>query len=312
MLQQTRVETVIPYYERFLSNFPTVRDLAEADTDRLLNLWAGLGYYSRARNLQAGARKVMSDFDGEMPATLEGLRSLPGIGPYTASAIASIAFGQDHAAIDGNLERVFARLLALEDDPKTKGRPRVEALGAELVRLGRAGDLNQACMDLSARVCLPKEPRCGECPIASECGARKLGKQREIPKKKAKAAPIELKASGLILIAEEELLLARRPPGEWLAGLWDLPWWIENEAKPVAPPALGEEFAEVSQARTITKHKITFCVRAQRAKRKPTEVKLRKIPAPAAEYRWVKLTDLHGTNLPRPSERALERALRTD
>lgn len=305
MLQQTRVETVIPYYERFLSNFPSVADLAAADTDTLLNLWAGLGYYSRARNLKAAAQKVMKEFGGKMPEDYENLRSLPGIGPYTASAISSIAHDEKRAAIDGNLQRVFARLLALREDPKTTGRVAVESFGQALVDFGSPGDLNQAVMDLSARICLPKEPRCLECPLYTDCRAREQGLQREIPVKKAKAAAIELEASGLILIAEDELLLARRPEGEWLSGMWDLPWWVGS----AEAPALGEEFGRHSQKRTITKHKIAFTVRAVRAGKKPAAGLLKKIPAPAAEYKWVKLSDLHGVNLPRPSERSLESVL---
>lgn len=306
MLQQTRVETVIPYYERFLSNFPTVAALAEADTDTLLNLWAGLGYYSRARNLKAAAQKVMSEFSGKMPKDYESLRTLNGIGPYTASAIASIAHDEPHAAIDGNLQRVFSRLLALREDPKTTGKLAVEKLGQELVNLGSPGDLNQAVMDLSSRICLPREPLCMSCPLFSECEARKQGIQREIPVKKEKKAAIELEASGLILIAQEELLLARRPVGEWLAGMWDLPWWIGTAE---IPKLLGEEFGQYSQKRTITKHKIAFTVRAFRFEKKPLKKILQKIPAPAAEYKWVKLSDLHGVNLPRPSERSLTKIL---
>lgn len=306
MLQQTRVETVIPYYERFLSNFPTVADLAAADTDKLLNLWAGLGYYSRARNLQAAAQKVMQEFSGRMPVSYEQLRSLPGIGPYTAAAIASIAHDEAHAAIDGNLQRVFSRLLALREDPKTNGKAVVEKLGAEFVALGSPGDFNQACMDLCAQVCLAKQPRCLACPLHEECEARKQGLQSVIPVKKEKKAPIELQASGLILIAEEELLLARRPAGEWLAGMWDLPWWLGED---VVPSQLGREFAQHSQNRTITKHRIAFTVRALRAEKKPDTALLKKIPAPAQEFKWVKLADFHGVNLPRPSERALTKIL---
>ncbi|MGZ3696165.1 MAG: A/G-specific adenine glycosylase [Bdellovibrionota bacterium] len=306
MLQQTRVETVIPYYERFLSNFPTVADLAAAETDKLLNLWAGLGYYSRARNLKKAAEAVMANFSGKMPEDFESLRTLSGIGPYTAAAISSIAHDEARAAVDGNLERVFSRLLVLRDDPKVAGKPAVEKLGAELVAFGNAGDLNQAFMDLSSGVCLPKVPLCMSCPLFAECEARKQGIQSEIPVKKTKKAPIELEASGVILIAENELLLARRPVGEWLAGLWDLPWWI---GKPETNFTLGEEFGNHTQNRTITKHKIAFTVRAFRTGKKPAEKALQKIPAPAAEYKWVKLEDLHGVNLPRPSERSLNKVL---
>lgn len=304
MLQQTRVETVIPYYERFLSNFPTITDLANAEEERLLNLWAGLGYYSRARNLKAAAMDMVDRFSGKMPTSLDDIRSLKGIGPYTAAAIASIAFDQPHAAIDGNLERVFSRLMATKLDPKTRGKDAILAFGTELVRLGSPGELNQAVMDLSSKICLPKEPRCDECPIQRHCEGKKLGIQKEIPVKKAKAAPIELIAEAWVLIANDSLLLAKRPEGEWLSGMWDLPWWVKKDEKKIS--ALGEEFAQSSQKRTITKHKIAFQVRAIRIKKTPSESELRKkLPAPASAYRWVKLDELHGINLPRPSERAI-------
>jgi A/G-specific adenine glycosylase len=306
MLQQTRVETVIPYYERFLSHFPTVQALAEAETDQLLNLWAGLGYYSRARNLQAAARDIVSRFGGKLPERLEDLRSLKGIGAYTAAAVASIAYGQPYAAIDGNLERVFARLLALETNPKTEGKTEIHAFGAALAALGQAGNLNQAFMDLSSRICQPRDPKCGECPLNQECLARKLGKQKEIPKKKEKAPPKELRAEGIILLVGGELLLARRKAGAWLSGLWDIPWWIQGEESPSLPRHCAQ-FASCAQTRTITKHKIFFQVKGFRCESKPEDAELRLLPG--SDFRWVPLEDLHGINLPRPSERALEETL---
>jgi A/G-specific adenine glycosylase len=308
MLQQTRVEAVIPYYNRFLSNFPTVKELAEAEPDRLLNLWAGLGYYSRARNLQAAAREIMSRFGGRLPEALEDLRTLKGIGPYTAAAIASIAFGRPHSSIDGNLERVFARLLALKEDPKSAaGRARVEEMGEGLVRLGHPGEVNQAVMDLASAICLPREPRCADCPLAEQCEARRLGLERELPKKKKKAKPIEIKAVAWAVIHEGKLLLARRPAGEWLAGMWDLPWAVFEKEGPHAP--LGRRFASCSLGRTITKHKIEFSVHGLQCIQAPGAKELKKLASPAEEYRWVNLEDLHGVNLPRPSERALEKLL---
>jgi A/G-specific adenine glycosylase len=306
MLQQTRVETVIPYYERFLSHYPTVHSLAEADTDQLLNLWAGLGYYSRARNLQAAAQAMVSRFNGELPRSLEDLRSLKGIGAYTASAIASIAFDQPHPAIDGNLERVFARLLASRKNPKTEGKEEIRLLGENLVQFGRPGDLNQAFMDLSSKICLPKEPGCPQCPLREQCMARDQGIQREIPVKKEKKAPVELQAAGIILLVNDELLLARRRKEDWLSGMWDIPWWLKRDLSPKLP-AKHAEFATCAQTRTITKHKIRFEVRGIRCEAKPSELELEALPG--SEFRWVKLDDLHGINLPRPSERALEQAL---
>lgn len=306
MLQQTRVETVIPYYERFLSHYPLVEDLARAPTDQLLNLWAGLGYYSRARNLQAAAQDLVARFDGKFPKGIEELRSLKGIGAYTAAAIASIAFDQPYAAIDGNLERVLTRLMGSRKNPKTDGKGDVLLAGQALVELGRAGDINQALMDLSAGICLPKEPRCLLCPIAESCEAKRLGIQKEIPVKKEKAKPIELQAEAWAVFHEESLLLARRPEGQWLSGMWDLPWWIEGRHANPPAPQKSAQFARCAEKRTITKHKIQFLVTGYRCDAKPDPTKL---GLPGSEFRWVKLTDLHGVNLPRPSERALEKLL---
>ena len=306
MLQQTRVEAVLPYYARFLSNFPTVAALAAAEPDRLMNLWTGLGYYSRARNLQAAAQAIQADFGGKLPEGLEDLRSLKGIGPYTAAAISSIAFGRPHIAIDGNLERVLARLLALREDPKAAGREALAAFGAELVALGQPGELNQALMDLSALLCKPRSPDCGRCPAMDFCEARRLGIQEELPKKKKKAPPLELEALGWAVVSEGHLLLARRAPGEWLSGLWDLPWRILERGEAAATPPFGEFVAACNSIRTITKHKIDFEVKALRCKQRPGAAELSKLRAPASEFRWVPLEDLHGVHLPRPSEKALD------
>ena len=306
MLQQTRVETVLPYYARFLSHYPTVADLAAAPTDQLLNLWAGLGYYSRARNLQCAAQEMVERHGGRLPETLEELRALKGIGAYTAAAIASIAFDQPYAAIDGNLERVLARVLATRKNPKTEGRAEILAAGQALVERGRAGCVNQTLMDLSARVCLPREPQCLVCPIAEFCEARKLGIQRELPTKKEKAKPVELQAEAWVVLHQEKLLLARRAPGSWLQGMWDLPWWIDGREAAPSTPRESAQFARCAEKRTITKHKIQFLVTGYRCEAEPDP---RALGLPGSEFRWVPLEDLHGVNLPRPSERALGKLL---
>lgn len=311
MLQQTRVEAVLPYFARFTSNFPQVKDLATAELDTVLNLWAGLGYYSRARNLHAAAKQVTEEFGGKFPETLAELRRLKGVGPYTAAAIASMAFNQPHCALDGNLERVLARLLALREDPKTAGREAVAALGDKLVKLGRAGDLNQAVMDLASMICVPRAPRCVDCPLFAHCEARKKGIQAELPVRKARPEKVELKAEAWVVVAGDELLLARRPDGEWLAGMWDLPWRIVDRnngaVRPSAP--FGELFASCSAPRTITKHKIDFEVRGILCKKRPAAGEIRRLCGAAEELRWVPLESLHGVNLPRPSEKALGKIL---
>ncbi len=311
MLQQTRVESVIPYFNRFVSNFPSVQDLAEADLDTVLNLWAGLGYYSRARNLHAAAKQVTDKFNGTFPKSFKLLCSLKGVGPYTAAAISSIAFDEPHCALDGNLERVFSRLLALYKNPKSDGRPELISLGEEMAKLGRPGDLNQAVMDLSSMICRPKNPQCKACPLSAECNAFTQGVQSELPVKKIKAEKISLEAEGWVVIAENELLVARRPAGAWLAGMWDLPWKIVEEGHVRLRAKLGEEFASTSAFRTITKHKIDFNVRGLLFQNRPSLKQIRHMCAiQDKEMRWVSLESLHGLNLPRPSEKALGKILR--
>src|SRR5688500_14779764 len=195
MLQQTQVATVVPYFERFLRRFPDVRSLARAGEDEVLRLWAGLGYYSRARNLLAAARAVESALGGRIPDDVEGLMSLPGIGRYTAGAIASIAFGRPRPLVDGNVVRVFARLFALRGDAKSPAlQKEAWALAERLVEPARPGDWNQALMELGARVCLPppEAPLCGSCPLAGACQARRRGLARALPEAAGKPEPVAL------------------------------------------------------------------------------------------------------------------------
>lgn len=190
MLQQTRVSVVIPYYERFLGRYPTVADLAEADGTTVLELWAGLGYYSRGRNLHRAAQVVAEEHGGAFPDTPEGLRALPGVGEYTAAAIGSIAFGHEAPVVDGNVERVLCRHGALEGDPK-RGETRRAVRDAAERALDRAhpGDHNQAMMELGATVCVPRNPLCCECPVAASCRARELGEPERFPPPRVRRAP---------------------------------------------------------------------------------------------------------------------------
>ena len=174
MLQQTRVDTVIPYYGRFLSEFPTVDSLAEAPIEKVLSLWSGLGYYRRARHLHAAAKQVVEE--GGFPRSERELRRLPGVGAYTAAAVASISFGEPVAVLDGNVERVVGRLIALSADPKRKqARLKLLAKATELLDRGAPGDSNQALMEIGATVCSPLRPRCSECPLGRDCLARASG-----------------------------------------------------------------------------------------------------------------------------------------
>ena len=224
MLQQTRVEAVKPYYARFLETCPTVKALAELDEDRLMKLWEGLGYYSRARNLQKAARTVMSDFDGKIPGTYEELCRLSGIGEYTAGAIASIAFDQRVPAIDGNVLRVLARLMGSREDiadPKTKSAWREQLL---TLIPEEAGDFNQALIELGATVCVPNgEAKCAECPMSLYCVACREGLTDEIPVRSAKK-PRRIEKKTVLLIRDgDRTALCKRPDKGLLAGLWELP-----------------------------------------------------------------------------------------
>jgi A/G-specific adenine glycosylase len=224
MLQQTRVETVIPYYERFLKRFPDVDTLATADMDEVLGAWAGLGYYSRARNLKAAAQRVVDTHGGRLPDDVEGLRALPGIGRYTAGAVASIAFDRPEPVVDGNVARVLSRLLGIREDiarPAVVRRLWQEA--SDLAAGPRPGDLNQALMELGARVCIPAEPRCGECPLASHCDAKRQGDASKLPIKRPKSAARRVEAAAAWVVRRGRVLAVRRPPEGLLGGLWELP-----------------------------------------------------------------------------------------
>jgi A/G-specific adenine glycosylase len=223
MLQQTTVKAVAPYFEKFLAGWPTVGDLAAAPLDDVLKAWAGLGYYARARNLHACARAVVERHGGQFPDDEGLLRALPGIGPYTAAAVAAIAFGRSATPIDGNIERVMARLHAVEDIlPAAK--PRIRALAAALTPAVRAGDFAQGLMDLGATICTPANPACALCPWSSACVARRLGRAEEFPRKAAKV-PGRLRRGAAFWVARADgcVLVRTRPPKGLLGGMTEVP-----------------------------------------------------------------------------------------
>ena len=240
MLQQTTVAAVGPYYERFLVRWPTIEMLACAELDDVLHAWQGLGYYARARNLHACARAVVAR--GGFPDTEAGLRTLPGVGAYTAAAIAAIAFGRRAAAVDGNAERVLARLYAVRT-PLPAAKPRLHDDALALVPAGRPGDFAQALMDLGATVCTPKQPRCGVCPWQTCCRAAAQGIAEKLPRRAAK--PTKPRRHGVAFWAVNEagaVLLRRRPPKGLLGGMMEVPsteWritpWDDREATKAAP-----------------------------------------------------------------------------
>ena len=228
MLQQTRVETALPYYERFLARFPTVDALAAAEVDEVLALWSGLGYYRRARQLHAAARRIVEL--GGPPRPAAEWRELPGIGAYTAAAVASIAFGEAVPVLDGNVERVVSRLLAAPEDPHgAAARRRLLAAAGELLDPARPGDGNQALMELGATLCAPRRPRCLLCPLRPGCRAAGEGDPERYPVARPRRERERLRLVAAVVLGarreESSVLLVRRPEGRsLLAGTWEVPW----------------------------------------------------------------------------------------
>jgi A/G-specific adenine glycosylase len=287
MLQQTRAQAVIPYYERFLARFPTIEALAAAPQNDVLALWAGLGYYSRARNLWQAARQVAAT--GGFPRDYAAIRALPGIGDYTAAAVASIAFGLPHAVLDGNVMRVIARV---ENDSadimSARTRDRFRAIAQGWLVPGEAGPVNQALMELGATVCLPRNPLCLVCPLSGCCRARQEGTAGQLPVKLRKVVPVQLERTLLAIRKGSRILLRLQPDdARHMAGFWDLPTPQDfPQARPGA--ALGEF------RHTITHHHYTITVRAATAR------------TAGDGNRWFELAELPGIPLCTTARKALK------
>jgi A/G-specific adenine glycosylase len=299
MLQQTRLDTVIPYLERWLKRFPTLSKLARASEQAALSAWEGLGYYNRARNLYKAAKVIMKDYQGKLPSDLEALRRLPGIGRYSAGAIASIAFGVDSPAVDGNVKRVFARIFNISElvDSAT-GEAVLWSLVEDNLPPGHAGEYNQALMDLGATVCLPRNPACLLCPLSDLCQARQLGLQDQRPIMKPKLKVPHYIVTAAILLRDGKVLLAKRPSMGLLGGMWEFPGG-KTEPQETLQNCLvreikeelgikikvGEPFGVYRHAYThfqITLHAFLCDVVAGEPR-----------PLEAAELAWVPLSDLH-------------------
>jgi A/G-specific adenine glycosylase len=237
MLQQTTVKAVGPYFEKFTARWPDVAAMARASLDDVLRMWAGLGYYSRARNLHACAVAVLRDHGGMFPDTEEGLRTLPGIGPYTAAAIAAIAFDRRTMPVDGNIERVVSRMFAVEE-PLPKAKPRIQQLAATLLGNSRAGDVKtragdsaQALMDLGATICTPKKPACSLCPLNDDCAARLRGDQETFPRKAPKKTGALRSGAAFVVTRGPELLVRTRPEKGLLGVMTEVPTseWVAGQ-----------------------------------------------------------------------------------
>lgn len=303
MLQQTRVETAIPYYHRFLERWPTLRALAEARDEDVFAAWSGLGYYARCRNLLAAARAARARH-GTLPSSLAALRELPGFGPYTVGAVASIAFGIPAAAVDGNAARVLARLFAVRGDPAGAGQERVWTLARELAGEGaaeaRAGDWTQVLIELGACVC-GRSPGCARCPVEALCEARRRGLERQLPAPRRRPAPRKMLLACALIERRGRVLLERRPPGGLFAGLLALPCAEVPEGQApegVLAPALARAGLQVAvgaemgaAVRQLTHRTLTLVAYACRPE-KPSV--LREGP----RWRWIGWEELGSAGLP--------------
>jgi A/G-specific adenine glycosylase len=262
MLQQTTVKAVAPYFARFIERWPTVEALAAAELDDVLRLWAGLGYYARARNLHACAKVVADQHAGQFPSDEAGLAALPGVGPYTAAAIAAIAFDQPATPVDGNIERVVTRLHAIEDElPAAK--PRIRALAATLTPERRAGDFAQAMMDLGATICTPKKPACALCPWTGRCAAQRRGDAESFPRKaEKKTGRLRRGAAFVVVRADGAVLVRTRAPKGLLGGMTEVPtseWaadFVEDDVL-AAAPALGKSRPKWQRVTGVVSHVFT-------------------------------------------------------
>jgi A/G-specific adenine glycosylase len=299
MLQQTRVETVIPYFQRWMQRFPDVKALAQASLQEVLSAWEGLGYYSRARNLHRAAHMIVDQYGGRLPEEAQALRSLPGIGRYTAGAIASIAFGKDAPALDGNIRRVLARLDNMDEPARSPaGERHLWELAARLLPTGRAGDFNQALMDLGASLCTPQSPDCQRCPLSKDCAAYQLGRQEQLPVIARKAAIPHYTVTAAVIQRDGHVLITQRPSNGLLGGLWEFPGGklqpgedlaacLQREIKEELEVEIrvGEAFGEYRHAYThfrVTLHAF-LCQLCGESPPKAVQVQ---------DLRWVKADDL--------------------
>lgn len=303
MLQQTTVEAVKPYFLKFIALWPTVSDLARADSDDIMRAWAGLGYYSRARNLKACAGVVENTYAGSFPDTESGLLALPGIGPYTAAAIAAIAFDRPAAVVDGNVERVFTRLAAIAT-PLPKAKSEIKDLVALSVQMNRPGDFAQATMDLGATICTPRRPKCLMCPVRDECLALRQGDPERYPVKAAKAEKPLRRGAAFVAIHDGAIFLRKREAKGLLGGMAEVPstGWnsrTDGELVPGAAPfaAKWENSGSISHVFTHFALELTV-FRAEIAER----------PAENGGW-WARLEDIHTEALPTVMKKAIEAAI---
>ncbi len=315
MLQQTQVATVIPYYHRFLEQFPTLRDLAQAQTDELMKCWEGLGYYARARNLQHAAQMVLREHDGKLPQTREALQRLKGFGPYTSASVASLAFGEDCAAIDGNVLRVLARFYAIREDIRQSAtKSKIEALAMLNLPKGKAGEFNEALMELGATLCTPKNSQCSACPLNQSCSAFQEDAVSLYPFKSSKPKIPHMEIAIGIVQRNGKVLIALRPPNGLLGNLWEFPGGKRESYESLAECCKREVEEEkglrvtVDERIAVVKHaythfKITlhaFLCTYQSGDPQPRS---------SQEVRWVALQDLNQFAFPKANKAVINALL---
>ncbi|HZH98060.1 MAG TPA: A/G-specific adenine glycosylase [Fimbriimonadaceae bacterium] len=284
MLQQTQIATALPYYGRWMARFPDIASLAAASEGEALALWQGLGYYRRCRMLRQGAEFVLQN---GLPTTAEEWRKVPGVGRYTAGAIASICFGERSAVVDGNVKRVFARLCSHSETGAALERA-CWSWADEQVPADRPSEWNQALMELGATVCTPRNPKCGECPISSLCLARQQGRVAELPVRANRLSSLPVLHELVVPVHSQSVGLRQIPKGQWWEGMWSFP-------DALAAPA-GRGFALPTIHHVVTRHKVSL------------RGELRLVDKPGGELSWVPWSDLSGVPMPAPHRKLLESA----
>ncbi|MDP7032258.1 MAG: A/G-specific adenine glycosylase [Gemmatimonadota bacterium] len=316
MLQQTRVDTVVPYFARFLARFPDIPSLAAASEEEVLEAWSGLGYYRRARFLREGARRVMREYDGRFPTGEREVLSIPGIGRYAAGAIRSIAFGIRAPVLDGNVTRVLSRIFGVRGDPaRLPAKSDLWDLAGRMVEAGSPGEINQAQMEFGALQCVPAAPACDICPVSLSCTAFAEGRVAELPELSRRRKTVAIERVALLVRRGPEVLLRRRPESELLPGLWDLPGAFEGDDARVAAGAadaagLLPHPVEVGETLGVLRHAVTHR-RIRLTVRRASPGGWPDGPAPpgtdGARLRWVLAAEAEEVALSAPGRAALRR-----
>lgn len=316
MLQQTRVDQAWPYFENFITQFPTVFDLARAPQQQVLKAWEGLGYYSRARNLHAASKMIVEDFEGKLPEEYDEIIKLKGIGPYTAAAITSIAFGKPNAVVDGNVIRVITRYYGIEEDVRKTGTTKqVQTHVNELISHEQPAEFNQGLMEIGSVVCTPTKPKCEECPISVGCVANKMAKTDSIPyKSPAKKKPHKHIGVGIIERENGKVLIALRPENVMLGGLWEFPGGKQEEGESIQQTVerelqeeLGVEvhaYKEFMSLKHVYSH-FSITLHAWNCKLFSGEPK----PKSSQEIRWVDITELEEYPFPKANKQLTEKLI---